>query len=315
MNKNNLTDNIGRTMKKLRVSLTDTCNFRCFYCMPLNPVFMPNDELLSPQEIFDICQNLLILGFTEIRLTGGEPLMRPELREIVSKLSKLNLKKFGMTTNGFRLNEEINFLKEHKCQYINVSLDSLQENKFNEITRSTHFQNVLANILLAKKNSIKIKINTLLFKGKNDDEVFDFINFSAKYKIPIRFLELIKRGPFHNEQRNLFIPAEEIIKKIEAKIKLTPKVVAKDSTSFMYTTKEGAEIGFIASESKPFCGNCSRLRLTAKGKLKSCLMSEDAVDLRGKSLDDYPALLKKTISMKPTDRIKEFSESMHKIGG
>jgi len=282
----------GRKIHKLRVQLTDACNFRCLYCMPLNAKFLPSSEHLKAKELLDICSNLVDFGINEMRVSGGEPTIREDFDEIIEGLSSLNLLKLGITTNAYYLSDKLTFLKGTKAQHINISCDSLNKKQFQLITRTDHFETVYGAILKAQSMGFKIKVNMVLLRGMNDDEVFDFIDFSSKYQIEVRFLELMKIGPFHARHKELFVPAQEIIAKIEEREKLTPVSVNCDSTSFNFHTSSGGRIGFIASESQPFCDFCSRLRLTSKGKLRACIMSEAGISLKNVAKDNYPYILK-----------------------
>lgn len=311
-----LIDEHRRHIHKLRVQLTDACNFRCFYCMPVNIKFKPHSELLTPKEIFEICSILTEnYGVDELRLTGGEPTIRPEFEDIVNRLSGLNVSKFGLTTNGFILKSKLDFLKTTNCKNINVSLDSLKKDNFNKITRSNYFNDVYESVISAKEMGLKVKVNVVLLRNINDHELFDFIDFSARHEIEVRFLELMKIGEAYENNNNLFIPAKEIIDRLKEKENIKPVRVAKDSTSFNYVTSSGAKIGFIASESMPFCGSCSRIRLSATGKLRACLMSENGIDLKGKSKDEYQDILTSLLKMKPLYRIDHIEQTMNQIGG
>jgi len=310
-----LVDAHGRQIHKLRVQLTDACNFRCFYCMPVEAKFLPPAALLSSQELLDICSALVDFGIDEMRISGGEPTLRRDFEAIVDGLSFLPLRKLGLTTNGFFLAEKLNFLKETGCQYINVSLDSLQEGRFYEITRTGHFRKVYNAVLQAKRKGFQVKVNVVIMRGMNDDEIMDFVRFSAAHDIEVRFLELMKIGCSNQNHSLNFVPAQEIIKKIEEQETLLPQSVNCDSTSFNFTTFSGARVGFIASESQSFCSFCSRLRLTATGKLRACIMSEAGVNLRGVPREEYPGILKTVLKMKPLSRIDHIEQPMYQIGG
>jgi cyclic pyranopterin phosphate synthase len=315
-NSNKLIDSYQRRIHKLRVQLTDACNFKCFYCIPQNMKFKNYSELLTPNQIYEICFILnKYFGIDELRVTGGEPTIRPEFEEIISKLSVLDLVKFGLTTNGFVLEKKLKFLKTTKCKNINISLDSLKEDSFNFITKSKYFKNTFNSIMKAKEMGFNVKINTVMLRGINDNELYDFINFSSKYDIEVRFLELMKIGEAYINNQNLFISAKEYINRIKKNYKLFPVKVEVDSTSFKYITDNGAKIGFIASESMPFCNSCSRLRLTATGKLRACLMSEKGIDLKNVPMKDYKEILQFVISMKPYTRIPYIEQNMNQIGG
>lgn len=310
-----IVDGHGRHIHKLRVQLTDFCNFRCHYCMPESPEFLPTAQLLSSRELIDITSVLVDLGIDEIRLSGGEPTLRKDFETIVKGISDLPVLKLGLTTNGFILKEKLDFLKTTRCQNINISLDSLRSERFNSITRTTAFSKVLESILETKRQGFKVKVNMVVMRGINDDEIMDFVAFSARHDIEVRFLELMKIGCSVKNHALQFIPAQEIIKRIEEIEKLTPQSVNRDSTSFNFTTESGAKIGFIASESQAFCGFCSRLRLTATGKLRACIMSEAGLSLRGKSKEEYPQILKSVLKLKPITRIEQIPQPMYQIGG
>src|SRR3989338_683256 len=294
-----LVDAHGRQIHKLRVQLTDACNFRCFYCMPLTPEFLPSLSLLSSGELLDICSALVDFGIDEMRVSGGEPTLRKDFEAIIDGLSGLPLRKLGLTTNGFLLGEKLDFLKRTRCQHINISLDSLRAGRFYEITKTKYFNKVYETVLQAKAQGFKVKVNTVVMRGFNDDEIMDFVRFSAEHDVEVRFLELMKIGCALQNHGLNFVSAQEIIKNIEECEKLLPQSVNRDSTSFNFTTASGAKVGFIASESQPFCGFCSRLRLTATGILRACLMSEAGVNLRGVPPSEYSEILKTVMAMKP----------------
>lgn len=313
-----VTDSLGRKIRKLRLSLLDACQFRCFYCMPKQVKFMPPKQYLTPEQIESLCKQLVQFGIDQIRLTGGEPTLRKEFHDIVLKLSRLQLNKLALTTNGYYLEEHLDFLKKTECRSINISLDSLKEDKFNQLVNFKAFHKVMKALLKTKEMGFRLKLNTVLLKGFNDDEIFDFINFSSKYHIEVRFLELMKIGQVLKFSQNHFISASEVIQRINQHEKLIPEKVEWDSTSFNFRTPQGAQIGFIASESEPFCHSCSRLRLSADGYLRACLMSERGIPLKPllneKTLLSYDDFIK-VIQMKPLTRIEKIHQDMHQIGG
>jgi cyclic pyranopterin phosphate synthase len=310
-----LVDAHGRQIHKLRVQLTDACNFRCFYCIPLAPEFLPSQALLSSHELLNICSSLVDLGIDEIRVSGGEPTLRKDFESIVEGLSNLPLRKLGLTTNGFLLEEKLDSLKQTRCQHINISLDSLREDRFHEITRTKHFEKVYKAVLRARAKGFQIKVNMVVMRGINDDEIMDFVKFSANHDIEVRFLELMKIGCAIHNHSLYFVPAQEIIRKVEDSEALLPQSVNRDSTSFNFTTSSGAKLGFIASESQSFCSFCSRLRLTASGKLRACIMSEAGINLRGVPKEQYPQILKAVLRMKPLARVDYITQPMYQIGG
>jgi GTP 3',8-cyclase len=308
-------DGWGRTIRKLRVSLLDACNFRCFYCMPEQPQFLPYAALLTARQIVDVCGELSRLGITELRMTGGEPTVRRDFDDIVRGLSGLPLSKLGLTTNGLLLDRKLDVLAETACRSINISLDSLRPDRFAAITRTEHFHAVARNILLARDRGFRVKVNVVVCRGTNEDELLEFADFSAVHGIPVRFLELMKIGPRHRDFERLFVPADEMIAVLRARHTLAAVPVEEDSTAFIYRTDHGAEIGFIASESKPFCGACSRLRLSATGHLRACLMSERGLDVRGLSPEQLRRALHAVMAMKPAGRIDHVEQPMYQIGG
>jgi len=310
----NLTDASGRVMRKLRVSLTDACQYRCFYCMPEHPVFTENSKLLSVAEYHTICSALVEQGIEELRVTGGEPTVRPEFRAILSALAEVPAKRLSLTSNGQLLERHLEFLRDIGCTHLNISLDSLDAGRFERITGGGDFRKVMACIEKAAAMGFEMKVNAIVFRGVNDDELGDFARWSAASGVEVRFLEYMKIGDYAKHWQR-FIPADEMISKLEESTSLYPVAVPADSTSFVFTTTEGGRLGFIASESKPFCGSCSRLRLSATGTLRSCLMSEQGLSLRGLGPAEYPRVLESVLAMKPTGRLDHVSQSMHEIGG
>ncbi|MCO4793333.1 MAG: GTP 3',8-cyclase MoaA [Bacteriovoracaceae bacterium] len=312
---NKLIDPQGRHIHKLRLALLDACNFRCVYCMPKNPKFLPNEKLIPRDEIFRISQILLGYGIDEIRITGGEPTLRTDFLDIVRDLSSLNLKKLGLTTNGLHFEKILPELSKTNLSNINFSLDSLNKAGFEAMTGSPHLKKVLESVFMAKELGFNVKLNVVLMKGINSREILDFVEFSGKYEIEVRFLELMRIGEARESFERHFISAEEVIKEIETLSQLKPVERPIDSTSFNYHLDNGAQIGFIASESRPFCGGCSRLRLSADGQIRPCLMKSEGFSLINKNEEEILELLHKTMALKPIDRIYDVSQPMNQIGG
>lgn len=311
-----LLDPAGRRTRKLRISLTDACQFRCFYCMPKLPRFLPHGALLPPAELLEISEGLVELGIDQIRLTGGEPTLRPELVDIVRGLGRLPLQRLGMTSNGERLKPFLPALKDAGMGSINISLDSLRPEIFARVTGGRTHGGVLQALRAARDQGFEVKLNAVLFRGLNDHECGDFLRFAEREEIPVRFLELMRIGPAHDTQRSLFISAAEVIEGLRRSGEtLTPLPGPPDSTSFEYRTTGGGRVGFIASESQPFCAGCSRLRLTATGQLRSCLMREEGPSLRGLPREAYPEVLAQVLATKPLDRLSHTDQPMTQIGG
>ncbi len=310
-----LKDSHGRVMKKLRISLLDACNLRCIYCMPENPCFLDENQLLTTDEIFRLAKILNNYGIDEIRLTGGEPTLRRNFIEVIERLSDLPLQKLALTTNGTFIHKFWSELEQSKCQNLNFSLDTLNEKNFKTLTQSSQFQRVYHNILSAKERGFNVKINAVMMRGLNDHEVYDFLEFSALTGIEVRFLEVMKIGVMKDQFNERFISAQEMINSIGEKYKLTAITRPYSSTSFNFNAHNGAQIGFIASESQPFCSDCSRLRIGAKGELRPCLMVDHGVSLVGLSEDEILETLNQTIQLKPIVRPIETHDGMYSIGG
>jgi GTP 3',8-cyclase len=307
-----LVDHFGRKIKKLRLSLTDKCNMRCHYCMPLDQTFMDESKYMTPDEILEVVTELKELGLQEVRLTGGEPFMRKSFPEIVEKLSSLNLKKIAITTNAILLDKYLELLKKYRIFHLNISLDSLNEETFKLITKGNHLERVIKNIRLAVSQGFVVKINTVMMRGINDHEVLDFVKFSEEESVEVRFLELMRIGHARDEQDKQFIPARELVKRIKTEHQLKSLIMPLDSTSYNYVTENGAQVGFIASESEPFCGQCSRWRLSADGILRACLLKDDGRSVR---IENRSEIYQELLGMKPVFRPTEVGHSMNAIGG
>lgn len=310
-----LTDSSGRIMRKLRVSLTDACNFRCDYCMPKDAIFAPSSGHLTVSELCEICSRLVSMGIEELRLTGGEPTLRPDFQAILAALATLPVAKKGITTNGQLLSRHLEGAWDTGWKHLNISLDSLDPGRFERITGGGDFRKVMGAIEKAAAMGFEVKINMVVMRDVNDDELEDFAGWSARSGLEIRFLELMKIGPAQDRHFQRFVSAAEMLTRLQSKRLLKPVPLRNDSTAFVFTTHDGARLGFIASESMPFCGACSRLRLSAAGVLRSCLMDPFGLSLRHAAPEQYPEILAKVMARKPLGRIEQMSESMHMIGG
>jgi cyclic pyranopterin phosphate synthase len=308
-------DKHGRRMRKLRISLLDACNMRCSYCMPEHPHFMPQADWASADELVNIASQLCALGIEEIRLTGGEPTLRPDMMAIAQGLSALPLQKLGLTSNGLLLGDKLEALAQTNCRYLNISLDSLNADTFRRITRRDGMQTVLSTILRAREMGFHVKVNVVALRGLNDHEALDFIDWSGRESIPVRFLEVMNIGVMQAQFKERFIPASEMIAGIRKHYILTPQHDAVDATAYTFHADNGANIGFIASESEPFCGGCSRLRLTPQGHIRPCLFKDSGIDLKPLAFAEYPTALASVIRMKPAGRIEHITQPMHQIGG
>ncbi|MBL4655112.1 MAG: GTP 3',8-cyclase MoaA [Bacteroidia bacterium] len=274
-----LQDPFGRIHDYLRISLTEKCNLRCSYCMPEAGVQLsPRDSILSAQEIYDITKIFIGLGINKIRLTGGEPLIRKDFKDIIKSLSNLPIK-LTMTTNALLVDKFIDDLKKCGITSLNVSLDTLNADKFQQITKRDRFQQTINNINLLIKNGFHVKINVVLMKDFNEDEILDFVKWTKKDNIHIRFIEFM---PFdgNNWEWNKIISLKEILDTIDSHYKIIKLLDGKNATAKAYQVLGyKGTFAVISSMTNHFCGSCNRLRLTANGKMKNCLFSNNEVDL------------------------------------
>ena len=283
---NKLIDNFGREISYLRVSITDRCNYRCIYCQSEKKFeFIPHQEILRFEEIVEIVQEAVNLGITKVRITGGEPLVRKGVVDFIKKLREIKkLEDISLTTNGFFLTEYAEKLKDAGLNRVNISLDSLQEEKYKKITRGGSLEKALKGIDSAlKAGLLPIKINTVLIREINDDEVEDFVRLALERPLNIRFIEFMPSGEeVINEFENKFISVQEIKEKLIKKYLLNPiKISTANGPAKYYQIKGGqGTIGFITALSQHFCKTCNRIRLTSEGKLRPCLFSNTEVDIK-----------------------------------
>ncbi len=302
-NKNILTDTFGRHHNYLRISLTEKCNLRCTYCMPENGVVLnPKKQLMTSREIIGIASLFVKHGVTKIRLTGGEPLVRKDFREIIQELSNLPVQ-LSLTTNAVLADRYIEVLKNVSLKTINVSLDTLHPQKFNTITKRNQFAKVFQNIQLLLDENLTIKLNVVLLKDFNDNEVISFIEFTKDKTLSVRFIEFM---PFDGNRwdKSKLVSYQELLNQIRkhySSEKVIPLPVEENFTArnFKIQSYQG-NFGIISSVTNPFCDACNRIRLTANGKLKNCLFSTSETDIltayrEGKSIEPIiqKAILKK----------------------
>jgi len=281
-----LKDSFGRIINNLRISVTDRCNFRCLYCMPEHGMaWMKKDDLLTYEEIGRLVRVFAGLGIKKIRLTGGEPLMRKDLHVLLEMLSNTaGIEDLALTTNGYFLAEQAEGLAKAGLKRINVSLDSLNPIKFSEITRRSYYDRIWEGIKTVEGLGIApIKINVVLIRGINDDEILNFANLARKRPFVIRFIEFMPIGKDDGWNIEKVVPTQEIIETIEreARRKLIPIEYRGGQPADRFTFDDGVgEIGFISSVSEPFCNHCNRIRLTSDGKLRTCLFSLKETDFK-----------------------------------
>ena len=287
-----LTDSFGRVHRDLRISITDRCNFRCTYCMPAEGMqWRPRSELLTFEEIETIASVCVErFGFDSIRLTGGEPTMRARLPLLVEKLARLGVD-LALTTNGATLAHQAHDLAAAGLTRINVSLDSLDRDRFAEVTRRDELPQVIAGIRAAVEAGLApVKVNVVVVRGVNDHELVDFARFGREEGVAVRFIEFMPLDADHNWTGSAVVPAAEVVETISAVYPLVP--VARDhSPAEVFRFVDGAgEIGVIGSVTEPFCSSCDRVRLTADGQLRACLFSTDETDLRNMLRSNEPAV-------------------------
>ncbi len=303
-----LIDQFGRQVDYIRLSITDRCDFRCTYCMAEEMTFLPRDEVLSLEECLRLVKAFVMLGVTKVRITGGEPLVRKNalwLFEEVGKLEKL--KELVLTTNGSQLEKQASSLKEAGVKRINISLDSLNSERFKKITRTGELDKVLRGIAAAKQAGFdNIKLNTVLMRGTNDDEVQALVDFAIHQAIDISFIEEMPLGEVNHTRESTFVSNAETLTILQSKYTLTPSTATTGGPARYWRVKDSnTKIGFISPHSHNFCEACNRVRITCKGELYLCLGQEDKVDLmpllRNHPNDDQPLIqaIIDSMSVKP----------------
>jgi len=277
-----LTDDFGRKHNYLRISLLEKCNLRCTYCMPADGIALsPKASLMTADEILALAQTFVENGVDKIRLTGGEPLLRKDFPEIISKLSTLKTS-LSITTNGILIDRHIDALKQAKIKKINLSLDTLVASKFHSVTLRDQFEKVISNLHLLLNHDFTVKVNVVLMKGFNDNEIIDFIKLTQFLPISVRFIEFM---PFagNDWDRSKMVSQNEILSQVES-VFLSEEIQKledeKNFTARTYRIKGFlGDFGIISSITNPFCDGCNRIRLTANGKIKNCLFSNSETDL------------------------------------
>lgn len=275
-------DTHGRAHNYLRISITEHCNLRCTYCMPAEGISLtPRAHLMTADEIVTIAQTFVDLGVTKIRLTGGEPLVRKDAKDIIQRLGKLGVE-LTLTTNGILVHDFIDTFKEAGIKTLNVSIDSLIKDKFNQITRRNYFDKLIENLDLLERNDFSVKLNVVVIKGFNDNEIVDFIELTKERNVQIRFIEFM---PFDGNRwdKEKLVSYAEILSQVNTfytesnvtRIQDKPNDTAKNHKIESYK----GSFSVISSVTNPFCSTCNRIRLTADGKLKNCLFSNTETSL------------------------------------
>lgn len=279
-----LIDTYGRGHRDLRVSLTDRCSLRCSYCMPHDfAAWLPNENLLTTDELITVIEVAVDEGINEIRLTGGEPLLRPDIVEIVARINAIkNAPKLSMTTNGLALAKLAKPLVDAGLERINISLDTLDRERFKTLTFRDRIHDVFAGIDAAREAGLKpLKINSVLLKGINDDESVALVEWALKEGLNLRFIEQMPLDAGGIWSRSDLITADQIFADLSTRYELTPVDDRGSSPAEEFYVNGGPEvIGIIGSVTRPFCGSCDRVRLTSDGQIRNCLFSMDETDLR-----------------------------------
>ncbi len=326
-----LRDSFGRVARKLRLSVTDRCNFRCQFCMPRTPLWLPRSEILTFEELHLVASLFSKMGVEKIRLSGGEPLMRKDIEKLVEMLAGIpGIRLITMTTNGFLLAEKAGALKKAGMTGVTVSLHTLKPETFREITGGGPFDEVLAGIQAAKQAGFNpLKINAVIIQGCNEDEILDLASLAISGDVTVRFIEYM---PFDGEQMweiEKVVSGKEIVKRIGERHDLVPVPKENGSTAKIYRFAEGpGEIGIITSITEPFCTDCDRIRLSADGKIVPCLFDKAGYDLKpllrgGASEETLSNFIREAVLRKAPGvetLLKKYSKlkhvrPMHTIGG
>jgi cyclic pyranopterin phosphate synthase len=324
-----LVDRYARVHDDLRISVTDRCNLRCVYCMPEEGMtFQPREALLSFEEIERVATVAYEMGVTSLRLTGGEPLVRKNVVNLVSRLSAVGFTDLSMTTNAMLLAPVVQSLADAGLKRVNISCDSLREERFNEIRRRGDLNTVLRAMDAVESAGLSpLKINVVILRGENDDEILDFATFARDTGRVVRFIEFMPLDAQGAWDKSQLVPGHEIYERIHAVWPLVAVDVGGSAPAERFKFEDGhGEIGLISSVTQPFCGTCNRLRLTADGAIRNCLFSDNEFSLRdlmrnGGDDDEVALLLRKAVWEKyPGHAINEPdflrpSRSMSMIGG
>jgi cyclic pyranopterin phosphate synthase len=321
-------DTLGRTIDYLRISVTDRCNLRCVYCMPAEGVpYKDHSQILSYEEVVRLVSAGAKLGICRIRLTGGEPLVRADIVQLVRELKKIpGIDDIAITTNGVLLPPLATELKAAGLDRVNISLDTLRPERFAAVTRIGSLEAAIEGIEAALAADFHpVKINTVALAGLNDDEIPDLAALTLKYPLHVRFIEVMPLGDDVNWAKNHMLSLREVRSRVETVGQLVPAMVTGAGPAQAFKFKSGlGTVGFIAAMSHGFCHRCNRLRLTADGKLKPCLASDQEVDVRealrqGANQEVLKTLFARAIALKPSEhRLQQYEQHeriMSQIGG
>ena len=279
-----LIDPFKRKISYVRVSVTDRCDFRCTYCMSEDMEFLPKKDVLSLEELDRLCNTFIDLGVKKLRITGGEPLVRKNIMQLFSNLGKKlgqGLEELTLTTNGSQLDRYAKDLFDNGVRRINVSLDSLEKNKFKKITRNGDLDKVINGIMVAKKAGLKIKINAVALKGINDNEILNLVNWCGENKFSLTFIEVMPMGEIGEKRADQYMPLTEVKSLIQTKYSLTEDSLRTGGPArYVHCHETDQKIGFITPHTHNFCELCNRVRITCTGEMYMCLGQQDKADLK-----------------------------------
>ncbi len=324
-----MNDSYGRNIHYLRISLTDRCNFRCVYCMPAEMSFQPPSYLLQDDELLRLVRIATTVGFDRVRLTGGEPTVRPHLVDLVEGIAHTpGIREIAMTTNALRLEKLAEPLAKVGLKRVNISIDTLDAERFHKITRFGKLEQVWRGILAAERAGLNpIKLNAVVLRGYNEDDIVDLARLTLEHEWDMRFIEVMPLGSIADFQVDSVVPVAEMKLRIESALgALEPVEWDGHNPARPFRLRGGrGTIGFISSVTEPFCAGCDRMRLSADGHLRLCLLRDDEVDLMtplraGASDEELSALMGRGITTKPwghglAEHVIAGSRVMSQIGG
>jgi len=279
-----LIDPFQRKISYVRVSVTDRCDFRCTYCMSEDMEFLPKKDVLSLEELDRLCNTFIDLGVKKFRITGGEPLVGKNIMQLFSNLGKKlgqGLEELTLTTNGSQLDRYAKDLFDNGVRRINISLDSLEKNKFKKITRIGDLDKVINGIMAAKKAGLKIKINTVALKKINDNEILNLVNWCGENKFSLTFIEVMPMGEIGEKRADQYLPLTEVKSLIQTKYSITEDSLRTGGPArYVHCHETDQKIGFITPHTHNFCEMCNRVRITCTGEMYMCLGQQDKADLK-----------------------------------
>jgi len=279
-----LIDPFQRKISYIRVSVTDRCDFRCTYCMSEDMEFLPKKDVLSLEELDRLCNTFIDLGVKKLRITGGEPLVRKNIMKLFSNLGKKighGLEELTLTTNGSQLDRYAKDLLNNGVRRVNISLDSLEKNKFKKITRNGDLDKVINGIMVAKKVGLKIKINTVALKEINDNEILNLVNWCGENKFSLTFIEVMPMGAIGEKRADQYMPLTEVKSLIQTKYSITEDSLRTGGPArYVHCHETDQKIGFITPHTHNFCELCNRVRITCTGVMYMCLGQQDKADLK-----------------------------------